>query len=158
MKASDFSAFAPSAFAIPRVERRNFLADFTLRTLYNLGMIKFLDYPAAMNSQASALSPNVGPAIASAASLANSIVAFLTPVTGTNAMTGFRLPRGYRGLFVLQPSGASSGATGGVLAYSADGLTEDIPISVGFACATQKAVPLVTDGLKCWPFVLTAAG
>jgi hypothetical protein len=153
---NQFPSFAPCAFAKPVPE--NMLGRFLLKALHRIGAIKFLDYPAAMNSQASAQSPNVGPVIASAASMANSIVAFMTPITGTNAITGFRLPRGYRGLFVLQPTGAVNAVTGGTLAYSADGTTEDVPIAVGFTGAANKAMLLVTDGLKCWPVVLTAAG
>lgn len=118
----------------------------------------WLDYPAAMQSQANPSSPNVGPSIASAATLANIVAAFITPVTGTAAMTGIRLPRGYRGAFVIIPSGAVTGVTGGTLAYSADGLTEDIPFSVAWAGAANKALLFVSDGVKCYPTVLTAAG
>lgn len=151
-----FPSFAPQAIAIPR--KHTFLDRYLLKTLHALGALRFLDYPAAMNGAASPLAPNVGPSIASAASLANSIVAFITPVTGTNAMTGFRLPRGFRGVFCIIPTAAANGTTGGTLAYSADGTTEDIPFGVGWTGAANKALFFITDGAKCYPSVLTAAG
>lgn len=115
-----------------------------------------------MNPQASAQASNINTVSqASLASLANVVNYFATPLSAALAMTGFRLPRGFRGLFVVLPSGAMTGVTGGALAYAtqADGqLTEDIPFSVGFACAANKAQLFFSDGAKCWPFVLTAAG
>lgn len=104
-------------------------------------------------------SGNINPvAFASAASLANVVNAAICYVTGTNAMTGLRLPRGFRGLVCLIPSAAANGTTGGTLAYSADGLTEDIPFAVGWVGAANKAALFVSDGVKLYPVVLTAAG
>jgi hypothetical protein len=56
---------------------------------------------------------NIGASVAGAASLANPITSAITPVSGANALTGFRLPRGFRGVFVVIPAGACTGATGG---------------------------------------------
>jgi hypothetical protein len=148
--------FATAGIAIHKP--RGYFERIFLRGCHKLGIIRFIDYPAALNSQASAQSPNVGASIASAASLANLITSFTTPVTGTNAMTGFRLPRGFRGLFAIVPTAAANGVTGGAIAYSADGLTEDIPFGVGWTGAANKALLFVSDGLKCYPTVLTAAG
>jgi hypothetical protein len=115
-----------------------------------------------MNSQGYPPATNIQPVSqASVASLANVVNFFATPLSAANAVTGFRLPRGYRGLFCIIPAAGMSGATGGTLAYAtqADGqLTEDIPIAVGFVCAANKAALFVTDGAKVYPVVLTAAG
>lgn len=103
--------------------------------------------------------PNINPVTnASAASLANVVTYAVTKLSGTAALTGFRLPRGFRGLFCVLPSGAMTGVTGGALAYDDTNDTEDIPFSVGWAAAANKAMLFVSDGAKVWPFVLTAAG
>lgn len=117
--------------------------------------------PGVMSSSGSASpsSGNVNPvSFASAASLANLVNAFICYVTGTNAMTGLRLPRGYRGLVALIPAAAANGTTGGTLAYSADGTTEDIPFAVGWVGAANKAALFITDGKFLYPVVLTTAG
>lgn len=103
------------------------------------------------------LAPNVDPVTqASAASLANPITHFITKVSGTNAMTGFRLPRGFRGLFVCIPTGAWTGTTGGTLAYSSDGETEDIPIGKAFTMIAAVAAVFVSDGLLVYPVAMVA--
>lgn len=115
-----------------------------------------------MNPQGNAQASNIGTVSqASAASLANIVNFFCVPLSGAAAMTGFRLPRGFRGLFSVLPSGAVTGVTGGTLAYATqtDGqLTEDIPFSLGWAGVANKALLFISDGAKCWPVVLTAAG
>ena len=106
-----------------------------------------------MNLTGSPQAPNINSAVqASAASLVNVIANGVTYVSGTNAMTGFRLPRGFRGLFCIIPSGACTGATGGTLAYSSDGLTEDIPIGKAFTAVANRALLLVSDGALVYPF------
>lgn len=97
-------------------------------------------------------SPNINPLPqASAASLVNVIANGITYFTGTAAVTGFRLPRGFRGVFVVIPAAAMTGVTGGVLAYSADGLTEDIPVGLAFTAVLKRALLLVSDGLLVYP-------
>lgn len=90
---------------------------------------------------------------ASAASLANVISFHITKISGTNAMTGFRLPRGFRGSFLVIPTAAFTGATGGTLAYSSDGLTEDIPFGSAFTAIANKAILFVTDGALVYPLL-----
>jgi hypothetical protein len=51
----------------------------------------------------------------------------------------------------LRPTGAFTGATGGALAYSADGLTEDIPIGLAFTAVVNRALILVSNGLLVYP-------
>lgn len=114
-----------------------------------------------MNPQGNAQASNIGTvSAASAASLANVVNFFAVPLSGAAATTGFRLPRGFRGLFAIIASGAITGVTGGALAYAtqADGqLTEDIPFSVNWATVANKAVLFVSDGAKCYPVVLVGA-
>lgn len=103
--------------------------------------------------------PNINPVTnASAASLANVVTYAVTKLSGTAALTGFRLPRGFRGLFVVVPSGACTGATGGARAYDDTNDTEDIPFAAAWAAAANKAMLFVSDGTYVYPFVLTAAG
>lgn len=103
------------------------------------------------------LAPNVDPVTqASVASLANVITHAITKVSGTEAMTGFRLPRGFRGLFCLIPTGAFTGATGGTLAYDAAGETEDIPIGKAFTAIANVAFLLVSDGALVYPVAQVA--
>jgi hypothetical protein len=98
------------------------------------------------------LAPNVDPVTqASAASLANAITHFITKISGTNAVTGFRLPRG----FVVLPTAAFTGATGGTLAYSTDGETEDIPIGKAFTAVADQPILFVTNGALCYPLSVT---
>lgn len=107
-----------------------------------------------MNPVSTPASPNVNPvAQASAASLANVINSFVTTVSGTNAVTGFRLPRGFRGIFVVVPSGIFTGATGGTLAYSADGETEDIPVGKAFTAVVGSPILFVSDGKLVYPLL-----
>jgi len=101
---------------------------------------------------------NIGASVAGAASLANPITSAITPVSGANALTGFRLPRGFRGVFVVIPAGACTGATGGTLAYDDTNDTEDIPFAKAWAAVANKAMLFVSDGALIYPFVLTAAG
>lgn len=116
------------------------------------GYLWMPDYPAAMNLSGSALAPNCDPAIqASVASLANVITYAITKISGTAAITGFRLPRGFRGQFNVIPTGAFTGATGGTLAYSSDGLTEDIPIGLAFTAVVGRVITFVTNGLLVYP-------
>lgn len=97
---------------------------------------------------------NINPVtIASAASLANAITYFATFISGTAAMTGFRLPRGYRGIFLVIPTAAFSGATGGTLAYATD--TEDIPIGRAFTAVANQPILFFTNGLLCYPLSVT---
>lgn len=105
------------------------------------------------------LNNNINPVTqASAASLANAITTGITKISGTAAVTGFRLPRGFRGIFVVIATGAFTGVTGGTLAYNDTTDTEDIPIGKAFACAADKAALFVSNGALVYPFVLTAAG
>lgn len=115
------------------------------------------DYPAAFASQSSKLASNVNPVTqASAASLVNAITYFITKFSGTNAITGFALPSGYRGIFVLIPTGAFTMATGG--AYASDGITDSIPIGVAMTAVANVPILMVTDGLLCYPITgLTAS-
>lgn len=100
----------------------------------------------------SALAPNCDPAIqASAASLANVISYAITKISGTAAMTGFRLPRGFRGAFLVIPTAANTGVTGGTLAYSADGLTEDIPMGLAHTNVVNRIQLYVSNGLLVYP-------
>lgn len=111
------------------------------------------------------LQPNVDPITrASAASLANPITHFITKVSGTNAVTGFRLPRGFRGIFVVLPTAAFTGATGGTLAYDdgdaaafnpTDPPTEDIPIGRAFTAVANQPILFVTDGALVYPLSVT---
>lgn len=99
-------------------------------------------------------SPNINPVTqASAASLANVISYFITRISGTAAMTGFRLPRGYRGIFVVMPTAAFTGATGGTLAYATD--TEDIPFGRAFTAVANQPIVFVTDGALVYPLSVT---
>ena len=108
--------------------------------------------------------PNVDPVTqASSADLANDINYFITKVSGTNEMTGFRFPRGFRGIFVVIPTGAFTGATGGTLAYAGDlsadppvTLTEDIPIGKAFTMIANVAAVFVTDGALVYPVAMVA--
>lgn len=103
------------------------------------------------------LSPNVNPvAVASVASLANAITHFITTISGTNAVTGFRLPRGFRGIFAVIPSGAFTGATGGTLAYSSDGETEDIPVGKAFTMIANVAALFISNGALVYPVAMVA--
>lgn len=114
---------------------------------------------AKLSPVATPINASVNPVTqASVASLANSITTFMTKMSGTAAITGFRLPRGFRGIFVVIPSGLMTGVTGGTLAYNDTTDTEDIPIALGFACAANKAALFYSNGLLVYPFVLTAAG
>lgn len=98
--------------------------------------------------------PIIDPIIqASVASLANIVGFHVVKFSGTAAMTGMRLPRGYRGQFILIPTGAFTGVTGGTLAYSADGLTEDIPFGSAFTAIAAKAILMVTDGALIYPLL-----
>lgn len=92
---------------------------------------------------------------ASVATLANVISNAVTKISGTAAMTGFRLPRGFRGAFIVIPTGISTGVTGGALAYSADGLTEDIPFAIAHTNVVNKAQIYVSDGLLVVPSYLS---
>jgi hypothetical protein len=110
-----------------------------------------------MNPVSNPQSPNVNPvAVASIASLANGITHFITVISGTEAITGFRLPRGFRGIFAVIPSGAFTGATGGTLAYSEDGETEDIPIGKAFTMIAAVAALFLSDGALVYPVAMTA--
>lgn len=105
-----------------------------------------------MRAAGTPLQPTVNPVTqASAASLANAISYFITKISGTNAMTGFRLPKGFRGLFCVIPTGASSFTTGGTLAYASDGTTEDIPFAKAGNLIANVATLFVSDGALIYP-------
>ena len=105
-----------------------------------------------MPLQSNILLPNINPVTqASAASLANVITHAITKISGTAAMTGFRLPRGFRGVFIVHPTAASTGATGGTLAYSSDGETEDIPIGLAFTMVANRINVMYSDGALVYP-------
>lgn len=103
--------------------------------------------------------PNVDPVTqASVASLLNKINYYITKVSGTAAITGFRLPRGFRGSFIVIPTAAFTGATGGTLAYAGDlaasppvALTEDIPIGLAFTAVVDRPLFFTTNGLLVYP-------
>lgn len=97
------------------------------------------------------LLPIVNPVVqASVASLANVITHGTTKISGTAAITGFRLPRGFRGVFAVIPTGAFTGVTGGTLAYTtAD--TEDIPIGLAFTAVVNKVMYFHSDGALVRP-------
>lgn len=122
------------------------------RLLYGQGLLYMPDYPAAMNPVGTPLAPNCDPAIqASAASLANVITYGVTKISGTAAVTGFRLPRGFRGIFIVIPTGAFTGATGGTAAWSSDGLTEDVPIGLAFTAVVGRVLTFCSNGLLVYP-------
>jgi len=108
--------------------------------------------------------PNFNPVIgASVASLANEINYAYTKISGTEAVTGFRFPRGFRGMFVIIPTGAFTGVTGGTLAYDGDltadpvePLTEDIPIGKAFTMIANVAAIFVTNGALVYPVAMVA--
>jgi hypothetical protein len=100
----------------------------------------------------SPIAPNCDPAIQpGVASLATTISFAITKVSGALALQGFRLPRGFRGVFIVIPTGAFTGVTGGTLAYSADGLTEDIPFGLAFTAVPGKVQFFVSNGLLVYP-------
>ncbi len=106
--------------------------------------------PQAMLPVSNKLGSNVnGVVLASFAGVTNPISAFITYVSGTNQMTAVQVPAGFRGLIVLIPSGAFTGATGG--AYASDGVTDTIPIGKAFTAVAQRALILVIDGLLAYP-------
>jgi len=101
--------------------------------------------------------PNVNPVTqASVASLANSITHFITVMSGTEAITGFRLPLGFRGIFCVIPTGAFTGATGGTLARDVNAQTEDIPIGKAFTMVAAVAALFVSNGVLVYPVAMTA--
>lgn len=106
--------------------------------------------PSLFTPVGSKLNSNVNPvAVASAASLVNAISAFITRISGTNAITGFALPSGFKGIFCVIPTGNFSVATGGT--YASDGVTDSIPIGTNATAVTGVAMLFVTDGLLCYP-------
>lgn len=126
------------------------LNDICRRFLYGGGFLFAPDYPAAMQTQSSKLASNVNPVVqASVASLVNAITYYTTFMSGTNAITGFALPSGFRGTFCVIPTGAFTGVTGGT--YASDGVTDSIPIGKAFTAVAQRALYFTTDGLLCYP-------
>lgn len=108
------------------------------------------DGMAAFSPVASRLLNTVDPLIlASAAGVVNPINYALTTVSGTNAITAFQLPSGFRGMFTLRPTGAFTGATGG--AYASDGVTDTIPIGLAFTAVVGRPLIMFTDGKLCYP-------
>lgn len=113
----------------------------------NLKPLEFPDYPAALNTVASMLAPNINPVvIASAATI--TITYNITFVSGTNTVSLIKLPTGFRGMFVIIPTGQLPLNTGGSYAGS-DGTYESIPIKVAQtagAGAVNKPIVCVSDG------------
>ncbi len=64
----------------------------------------FVDYPAAMNLAGSPLAPNWGATIASATQI--TITSAIHKVSGTTSITTVKIPTGFRGAFILVPTGA----------------------------------------------------
>jgi hypothetical protein len=58
-------------------------------------------------------------------------------------------------IFVVLPTAAFTGATGGTLAYSTDGETEDIPIGKAFTAVADQPILFVTNGALCYPLSVT---
>jgi len=107
------------------------------------------DKPASMNLNGTTLAPNVDPIThASAASLVNPINYAITKYSGTNAMTGFALPANFTGCFVVIPTAAVTGVTGGT--YANDGTTASVPFGIAFTMAAARAVLFTCDGLLCY--------
>lgn len=109
------------------------------------------DVRGAMSPQVvSKLDSNVNPTTqASVASLLNYITYNTTFVSGTAAMTGFAVPKGFKGTFVIIPTAVSTGVTGG--AYSSDDTYDYIPIGLAFTNVANKAQMITTDGKLCYP-------
>lgn len=104
------------------------------------------DNPASLKPVSSKLASNVNPLrLTPAASLVNDLGGyFATKSTGTNAMTGLKVPAGFRGLVCLLPSDAANGATGG--AYSTDGVQDSIPFKRTWTATANSAVLFFCDG------------
>jgi hypothetical protein len=86
---------------------------------------------------------------ASVAGDSNPITYGVTFVSGALAMTGIQVPAGFRGTITLIPTGAFTGALGGV--YANDGITEQIPFAKVFTAVVQRALYLTTDGNFWYP-------
>lgn len=108
------------------------------------GKYKFPDYPSALNLLSNPQAGNWGPTIASATQITISYA--IHKVSGTTSITTVRIPTGFRGMFVLVPTGAVPLTQGGVYVAS-DGTYEVIPFALTMTCVTNRAVMCVTDGL-----------
>lgn len=115
-----------------------------------LGILKFVDYPAAMSLAASPLASNWGATLASATQI--TITSAIHKVTGTTSCTTIKIPTGFRGMFVLVPAAAFPVATGGVYVAS-DGVNEVIPFANAQTCAANEPLICVTDGLLIYSAV-----
>ena len=118
--------------------------DRVLELFQKLGIMRFVDYPAAMNLSGSALAPNWGAVLASATQI--TITSCIHKITGTTSITTVKIPTGFRGAFVLVPTGAVPLTSGGTYVAS-DGTNEVIPFALTMTCVTNRAVLCVTDGL-----------
>lgn len=104
------------------------------------------DQPGASKPVGSKLASNVNPArLTPAASLANDLGGyFATKTTGTNAMTGVKVPSGFRGLVCLLPSDGANGVTGGT--YASDGVLDSVPFKRAWTATANSAVLFFCDG------------
>lgn len=110
-----------------------------------------------MKPSSSKLESNVNPITqASVASLANPITHFITKISGTEAVTGFRVPSGFRGLFVVIPTGAFTGATGGTYASGTVDGYDDVPIGKAFTMIANVAAIFVCDGDLIYPVAMVS--
>ena len=99
---------------------------------------------ATMNLQGTPLAPNWGATLASATQI--TITNAVHKVSGTTSVTTVKIPAGFRGAFVLVPTGAVPLTSGGTYVAS-DGTNEVIPFALTMTCVTNRAVLCVTDGL-----------
>lgn len=111
-----------------------------------IGLINaaYIDYPAALNLNGTNLAPNVnGVIIASAAAI--TITTAISTVSGTTNVTTIKLPTGFRGMFVIIPTGALPLVSGGAYVAS-DGTVETIPIKVSKTGAAGVPILCISDG------------
>jgi len=124
--------------------------DKVLELFQKLGIMKFVDYPAASMLVGSPLAPNWGPTLASATQI--TITHAIHKVSGTTSITTVKIPTGLRGAFVLVPTGAVPLTSGGTYVAS-DGTNEVIPFALTQTCVTNRIALCVTDGLLIYTFL-----
>jgi len=87
--------------------------------------------------------------LASAAGVANEVSYAVTKVSGTNAMTAVRVPKGFRGTIALIPTAAFTGATGGA-ADLAQTSYDQFPIGLAFTAVIGKTLFLTLGPDSLW--------
>ena len=121
-----------------------------LELFQKLGIMRFVDYPAALSLMGSSLAPNWGAVLASATQI--TITSAIHKVTGTTSVTTVKIPTGFRGAFVLVPTGAVPLTSGGTYVAS-DGTNEVIPFALTQTCVANRIALCVTDGLLIYTFL-----